>query len=424
MDEQEHLIYAIDLGSKTISLVIAKYAEKNVFGLNVLAMQSTASKGIRRGCIDDEGEVSRIVNALIQIAEKNIKKTSQTKRFYCLSVSGLAIDTDNSQYKITKASQSAVNDLDINRLKELALSKCYCGPDKSIIRATPISYDTDSVSDVASPRDYSSTNLTGRFLFTFVQNKSKETLNKIIKTSDEVDLFALGSAKARVLVTSEDLRNGVMLLDLGAQTTNIAIYYNDRLQSEASVPFGSDLITNDLSKTLKIPVQTAEIYKHNLGMATSLANDIDIDGHQLNIELYKLTVRARLEEILAYVDSEIEKAKCWRYIKKIIITGGGAKLKDIEDYITKFYQITAIKAKTNYETPDEEVQQFAGALGIAALFARENKDKLIKQGTLFPTEPQPDESEPTKEGNDGKGKKSFWGRLGDMLTDNDADKTF
>lgn len=426
----EQFIYAIDLGSTNITAVIAQYDELQPFRIKVRKVQSTPSRGIRRGVVYIEDEVARTVNALIQSMEKDIKKSSSAKTFYCLSISGLGINAESSQNTISTSDASSIDDVRISRLADWVRSKFYFDADKSIIRQNPISYDIDNFHDIASPKGFASSQLSGRYLFTLAQNKNKDPLMRLFKRPDMTYLFPLASAKASILVPNEELRNGVMLLDLGAETTNMAIYRNERLCHEASIPFGSDLITKDIASVLNLSKENAEKIKKAIGMGTQFNDNMEIDGINIEIELYKLTVRARLEEIMAYIDSEIESSKHRRYIKKIFITGGGARLNGITDFLSVFLDIPTVICNTNYKTDDAQMQQFAGALGMASLFTSENRDKLIEKeviGNIFDQQPQQTtqpEEKTIENGSNDEDKKSrlaIW--FGNIFSSNEGEKT-
>lgn len=436
----EHLIYAIDLGSKTISIVAAQYDDKEAFGIKVFACESTQSIGIRRGCITDVNATTRVINALIQGIEKRLKK-SNTNRFYCVSISGLGFDCDSSKFDINIAGISSINDIHIHQLEDVAKSKYYNPSDnKMVIRQNIKSYDIDVTCDIDSPKGYSGNRLIGNFLFTLAQKSVIDNAKQIIKNQSP-NLYPLASAKANILLSPEEKKNGVMLLDLGAQTTSLAIFRKDKLIYEASIPFGGDAITNDIAKGFGYSLEDAENCKRAIGMGFDLENDIETtDGKKIRIDLYRFIVSARVEEIKAYIDSEIEKSHCRHNIHKIVLTGGGAYLIGIEKYLTNEFNIPTIKAETHYERDDKEVQQIAGALGMASLFARENKDIFISNTNLFsgqletPSEPNTenqnnnDNNNSSNDNNDKKSadskKRNFFGFLKDTVMGNDGDKQF
>ena len=198
---------------------------------------------------------------------------------------------------------------------------------------------------------------------------------KIIPNS----IVVAGIAAARAVLSEQQIENGVILIDIGGSTTNIAIYEEGDLQYAAVIPVGGANITNDLAIGLKIDPEIAE--KLKIEQASALSRN-DSSGFSLECggELFNFNtsdvdeiVEARLEEIFEEISQHIKRAgRTGKLPGGAVITGGGALLKGIADYAKESLGMAArigVSSEYNGVADGIDKPQFATAIGLMLIDA-------------------------------------------------------
>lgn len=434
--EQNHVIYAFDLGSENFNAVAAEYNDKEKFSIRIIDSQSTKSVGMRRGRIDSPELVARNINTMVQSFEKKLSNKN-IKHYYCFSLNGLAYfnESRNKGMTISQSEPSEINENHIKKLIDNAKSESLIDDSQIILNIRPINHTLDYSNVTYDLKNRTCKYLESTLNLTIAQRSDVDAINRvcdIIRSSAkfdyEISFCPIPSAKSLILLTQEDIRNGSMLIDFGAQTTSIAIYKKGILTYEMSIPFGTNTITSDLSKVLEISYANAETIKRsfdfadedNSGCICKFEFD-DKEELKCPFDKIKFIIGARLDEILTYIDSGIEKSRCRKEIKRVILTGQGAELQGLCKKASVFLALPCTKLDNN-----DDIRK-AGAVGIAALFVRENKDKfIVRNPTLFDTEPNsaPQEPEPQKNDTDNNEKKAgglkkIWNSFSSVFDDHE-----
>lgn len=392
----EKYIIAIDLGTSRTSIVIATYDENEPFGIKIRYKASQSSQGIQRGMVTNIEKASKVLSNLLIGAEKEIKSKANDIKLYCFNINGLSYTTECVTKEIQIPIDMTISETLINKLWEDVIGKFYIN-DHVGISCKPVFCSIDDSQEIINPSGRSGSKLEGKFLLTFALTNSIKNIHNLCKgTVDQV--YTTAYAKSAILINPEDKKTGTMLVDLGTATTSIAIYYNNTLRHDISIPLGSQLITNDIARGLNIPKEIAENLKCNLNLfipddQDSKDRTIEIkygESESVNFEpdfLFYI-IKARVEEIIKYIDVQVIKTSCNKYIKKIILTGGGAKLYGITKIFEEYFVKDTFLAETrHYEFDDDSIYQYAAAIGMASLYAREHRDTLIdKQQNLFETD--------------------------------------
>lgn len=154
-----------------------------------------------------------------------------------------------------------------------------------------------------------------------------------------IELEPLASADA--VLSKEELEGGVCLVDIGGGTTDIAIFENFVIRHTAVIPFGGNIISEDL-KDFKILKEQAEILKKTYGSAVPFEDlrnkHVSIQGvggaraigkNEVNLLVVAKVISARMKEILAHVNYQIGLSKLEKLIGGIVLTGGGSQLKHL-----------------------------------------------------------------------------------------------
>ena len=204
-------------------------------------------------------------------------------------------------------------------------------------------------------------------------------------------------AAARAVLTDRQKENGVAVIDFGATTTSIAVYEEGDLQYVGVVPIGSNNITNDLAIVLAIAPDLAEEIKTrfitgNFNTEKSPAIKVGKHGERtFDRKEVEDVVKARLEEIFSEVRKKLKSARYdQRLPEGIVMTGGGAKMRDIELFASKCLEAAVkigVPSGLDGVSAAVEKPEFAVAVGLALIAAEEvdyrpspnKKSKKLKQ---------------------------------------------
>ena len=219
-------------------------------------------------------------------------------------------------------------------------------PDADIIEAITLEYKLGQQYQI-DPVGVPCTHLEGHFLNILWRNSNYRNLKKCFSNAGIAiaDVFISPLALADSVLTDSEKRSGCVLVDLGAQTTTIAVYSKSLLRHLAVIPLGGANITKDIA-SLQIEEEHAERLKLTYGAAytnpeednTGLTYAIDSD-RSIQSDTFMNVVEARIEEIIANVRYQIPEKYEGKLLGGLILTGGGALLKNIEE---------AFQRKTNF----------------------------------------------------------------------------
>lgn len=324
-------IVAIELGSSKITGIAGK---KNLDGsIKVLAVvKEDATSCIRKGVVNN---IDKTVQALGTVIKKleNILKT-KIARVY-VGVNGQSIRSEkNIIVKQLPADTKVTVDM-VNGLMDANRSMQY--PDQEILDAVTQEYKVDNQLQV-DPTGFICTRLEGNFLNILWRKSFYRNLNRCFENAGiaiaEMYLSPLSLADA--VLTDAERRGGSVLVDLGAETTTVAVYYRDILRHLAVIPLGSNNITKDLT-SLQMEDKTAEEMKLKYAAAYTDSSEIDMGktypiDHDRSIDMPKFVeiVEARLQEIIENVWHQVPDEYIGKLLGGIVLTGGGSNMKDID----------------------------------------------------------------------------------------------
>jgi cell division protein FtsA len=279
-------------------------------------------------------------------------------------------------------------------------------PGEEIMHVIPQSYIVDNETDVSKPVGMSGRMLEANFHLVIGKVASARNISKCIERVElkvkKMILEALASATA--VLTADEREAGVVLVDIGGGTTDVAVYYNDIVRHTAVIPFGGNVITNDIKEGCSILLRQAESLKVQFGSAMGdMAADDKVvtipgisgrDAREISFKNLAYIIQARMEEILDAVGYEIENSGFAEKVSAgIVITGGGAMLKGLPQLI---------KYKTGYDVrvgypdqflvagSDEKITQpmYATGVGLIVEGSLGGATAAARQGFTFRRKPQ------------------------------------
>lgn len=415
---ESEIIVGLDIGTTKIAAIVG---QKNEHGkIEILGFGRTESIGVKRGVVANiEDTVQSIVGA-VKEAEARSNSNIVTVN---VGIAGQHIKS--IQYRgsiIRKNSDLEISQEDIDGLTE-SMYKLAMNPGEEIIEAIPQEYTVDGESGIKQPKGMLGHTLEANFHIITGQTVAARNILKCVKKAnlniDSLLMEPLASAEA--VLSEEEKEAGVALVDIGGGTTDIAIFQDGIIRHTAVIPFGGDIITEDIKEGCTIIKKHAEDLKVKFGSALASENRdeeiVAIPGlrgrppKEITLKNLASIIQARMEEIIEHVHFEIKNSG---YEKKliagIVLTGGGAQLKHVTQ-LTEF--ITGMDTRIGYPNehlapgvPDEMASpMYATGIGLV-IIGLQRSEKVVVKGTE-----RPDKEEKEKPNKEKKQSKSFLDKI-------------
>jgi len=368
------IIAGLDIGSYATKFLVAKQ-KPDGRGFEVLGRGISLSEGVRKGVINKRKKTAEVISETIKQAEREAGREITSayvningSHLFCLSSEGLV--------SVSRADQK-ISEQDLERVIEAA--KTFSIPsNKEIIEVIPQEYIVDDQSGISEPLGLQGIRLEVKILavggFTpYIDNTSEA----IIEAGLEVgDMFLDPSASAKTVLDDQEKELGVAVVDLGAATTSIAVFEEGEMIHTAVLPIGVNNIRNDIAIGLRISIDAAEnilekMGSHILGEATSRRKAFDAPGGEeitFKEKELKEIAKARVNEIFELVDKELEEIDRSGLLPAgIVITGGGAKLDHLVDFVKCKTELPVrIGAPTDFY-PSQEDPSLSVVCGLVKL---------------------------------------------------------
>lgn len=380
MQESPRYAVGLDIGTTKIRAVVA-HIDSSTGVPSIVGVGQADNSGMRKGVIVHlQGPAQAIDQALGEAERMSGYQVDGAT----LNVSGAHILTSHADGMIAVGSPDhEITHEDLARIDEVAtIGKVPANRD--ILDVIPHAYKLDGQDNIKDPLGMTGTRLE---IDAHVISALTPYLTNVQKTAElaKVDVHAIIAspiAAARAVLHEQQRENGVAVVDLGGATTGVAVYEEGDLQYVGIVPIGGMHITNDLAIGLKTDPEVAEIVKREHASAVVRRDHSGISVKH-NDEIHSFTtadiddiVEARLEEIFEGVQHELKKAGyAGKLPSGIVLTGGGAGLKDIADF-TKHFLGLAVRvgkpALNSSVADDVDPTAFATAIGLMTLDAERN----------------------------------------------------
>lgn len=335
-------VAAVDVGTTKVVAMIGQRLENGK--IEIVDFCKAASKGIRRGEVLNLEDASRVIREVVHTLEE---RTQLTIQHVFVGVAGQHIQMLSGRSYINRSEQEAIISAEeIEKLKQDAYNYGLSNG-QEIIHVIPQNYIVDTEMDIANPIGMIGKRLEGNFSIIAGSTDSLKRIKRCVEDAklgiEEIILEPLASAEA--VLYSQEKNTGVALVDIGGGTTDVAIFYDNVLRHSAVIPFGGNVITEDIRKVVGLTFADAETLKIQFGTAindASTENNIivipsDIPGHaekELAIKHLIGIIQARMEEIIGQIQFAIEKSGYAQLLGAgIVITGGGALLKHLKQLI-------------------------------------------------------------------------------------------
>lgn len=379
----------IDIGTTTVRCVVG-HIDGTTGVPTIVGVGVAPNSGMRKGnVVNLTGPAAAIDDALGE-AERMSGYQVDTAT---VSVNGTHILSTHADGMIAVGSANhEIIEEDIMRIEEVAtLGKVPAN--REILDVVPHAYKLDGQDNIKNPVGMTGTRLEIDAHVVSVLTPNLLNLQKAVESAKVTPraIIVAGVAAARAVLTEQQIENGVVLVDIGGATTNVAIYEEGDLQFTAVIPVGGINITNDLAIGLKTDYEIAEKLKIEHASAVPRGDTSGV-SLEFNGEIYSFTtmdideiVEARLEEIFEAINNELKRAgRAGKLPSGVILTGGTAQLKGIADYTKESLGLAArVGVATGFGGIADGIDkpQFATAVGLMLIDSE--SDNSIKNNTKF-----------------------------------------
>ena len=358
---QENARYAVglDVGTTTVRCVVG-HVEGGQASPTIVGVGECANSGMRKGTVVNLVNAASAIDKALELAER---MSGYQINGATVSVNGSHIIGMSSKGVIAVgANGHEITEDDLHRVEEAA-TVVQLPANREILEVTPRSYQLDGQENIKDPIGMTGVRLEVDAHVITALGPHLKNLHKACEMTETMAHATVlaGLAAARAVVTDQQTENGVVLIDLGGTTTNVAVYEEGDLQHVAVLPVGSVNITNDLAIGLKTDLDVAEAVKLEHAVAVPAARKdkreiitVKVGGksHEFAVDDIDMIVDARLEEIFELVNKELKSiGRAAKLPGGAVLTGGGAQLSAIADYAKQALQLSARVGHT---------QEFAG----------------------------------------------------------------
>ena len=337
-------IVAIELGSSKMTGIAGR---KNLDGsINVLAVvKEDSTDCIRKGIVYNIDKTAQALMTIVKKLENNLK--TKITHVY-VGVGGQSIRSVKSVNVKNLPVETTVSQDMINELMDANRNMSY--PEQEILDAATQEYKVDSQYQI-DPVGIQCTRLEGNFLNILWRKTFYRNLNKCFDNAGIAiaEMYLAPLALAESVLTTAEKRSGCMLVDLGADTTTVSVYSKNILRHLAVIPLGSNNITKDIA-SLQMEDKDAENMKIKYGCAYTDNDDMDntkkypIDNDRsVDSRKFIEIVEARMLEIIENAWYQIPNEYVDKLLGGIVLTGGGANMKNIEQAFRNTTHIDKIR---------------------------------------------------------------------------------
>lgn len=338
---KNHIITGLDIGSRSIK-ALSVGQKSNSQTPEVLGFVEVPSFGVRRGVIFNADNVSqKIVQVLAQLQENIGQKIEDIY----VNIGGSHIFSTLSRGTIiVSRADRKISEEDVNRAVQAA--KTFPVPSNNeILEVFPKEFVIDGHGKIKNPCEMEGVRLEAEVLALCAFSPYKSNLTSAVLGADLQisDIVPSAIASSKAVLTSQQKELGVCLLDIGAGTTDFAVFQEGDLVHASVFPIGSDHITYDLAVGLKVDVELAEQIKKEFGTCVykggGKKEKIETENGETLVFSQKALVgiiESRIGDIFDLVKQELKKISPQCSLPSgIVLTGGGAKINKIIEFAKK-----------------------------------------------------------------------------------------
>lgn len=372
MESVNPIVVGLDIGTTKIAAIVGR---KNEYGkIEILGIGKADSLGVKRGMVSN-------INDTIAAIKEAVQKAEEESQVHITNVNvGIAGQHIRSEQQTGRRIRSTpdipITDEEIEQISK-DIYKLVMNPGEMVVNVIPQDYVIDGDGGITHPVGMLGSSLEANYHVIIGQVLAAKNILTCVTSSglNPVDLMLEPVASASAVLSEEEKEAGVALVDIGGGTTDIAIFYDSILRHTHVIPFGGEVLTDDIKEGCSILRKHAEELKIKFGSALASENSEDeivaipgIRGREpKEISLRNLAniIQARMQEIIEQVYNEIKLSGFERKLSAgIVLTGGGALLKHLVQ-LTEF--MTGMDARIGY--PNEHLTNQKNDIVTSPIYA-------------------------------------------------------
>ncbi len=349
-DRKDSVITGIDIGShKTVCIIAQSFSERD---FRIEGVGVSSSKGTRNGTVVQIGMTIDAVREAVAEAEKSAG-VSISK--VVAGISGDHIRSDNADMTVV-THRNEVEQSDVDEMIQNIQANSLIAPSMRYLTVIPQEYAVDYTWGIHQPVGLEGKRLDGKFHVVTAQSAPCQNVSKALRRSglelidNMLEFNPLASAKA--VITPEEKRLGVLVLDIGSNLLDVALYYDDAIQYTRVYPVGGDELTNEISIKTQLSQMDAESLKRKMGQVKFDPAQDPSDSYELPIyagfsqdharvltrQALSAVIDAKVGAILEWIYQDLREAHQMRNVGHgIVITGGGAELRGIDRMVREIF---------------------------------------------------------------------------------------
>lgn len=340
--ENKSYIVAVDVGSSEVVVAVGSYGEGGVVNIECVVAEPT--EGVTAGLVDNNQIVA---SALIKARQAAEQKVGVAITDAYVSISGKFVRCARyTDHVFVEDVENCISQRDVNALRE-RMENVKAADGEIIMDFFPINYKSDMGVEMKNPVGSYSKQLSSTYNFILCERSAKDRFRRVFLDAGIKirGMYASAAVVAESVVNSDEMQEGVAVVDIGSGVTDVAIYYGGVLNYIASIPIGGSAVNNDIRLfNGYIPPKTVESLKRRYGSAVvSLTPDELIQVRKGNRAIKPIArlnlaavIEARMTDIAEYVWNEIREAGFAKKLSAgIVLTGGVANLKNVADLFNR-----------------------------------------------------------------------------------------
>ncbi len=376
---QEHVIAALDIGSAKTTVLIAEAIGDlhRQTSIKVLGVGQARTTGLRRGIVSNIEETTRSIKKAMEDAER--MAGVRIESIYA-GISGEHVRAMTST-GIVAVNGDEITRSDVNRANEVARAQPIPG-DRELLHAIPQEYTVDKNQGIRDPIGMIGTRLeTEMYLVTIGSSPAMNLRKSVERAGYRVKELVLEPIASALAVLTEDEKElGVALVEMGAGTTDIAIFHEGKIRHVALIAFGGSNVTSDIVHGMGVTQADAERLKERYGCAyepmvdpddvVELPSTASQGERHIPREVLAHIIHQRIDEIFSLVHTEIQRAGFGNRLSGgIVVTGGAAAMQGVAELATDVFG-TAVRIGIPTENigglaDSVEAPRFATVAGLA-----------------------------------------------------------
>ena len=371
MDAPE-IVVGLDIGTTKIACLVGRKTEHGK--IEILGVGKAPSLGVTRGVVSNIEKTVQSIRAAVEEAEA---KSGIEINVVNVGIAGQHIKSLQHRGMITRDTiDEEISQKDVDELID-DMYKLVMMPGEEIIHVLPQEYIVDREPGIKDPIGMSGVQLEANFHIITGQIAAAKNIFKCVNKAglEVAELILEPLASSSAVLSEEEKEAGVALIDIGGGTTDIAIFHDGIIRHTAVIPFGGNVITEDIKEGCTIMHRQAELLKTKFGAALPQAtqeNEIVCipglrgrDPKEISVKNLANIISARMSEIIEHIYFEIKNSGFdKKLIGGIVVTGGGSQLKHINQ-LMEF--TTGIDSRIGY--PNEHLSANTNINVTSPLFA-------------------------------------------------------